>query len=422
MDPYSIMGVSKSFDVQTLRANYRRMASQLMSGSIGDLGREQADEALATIAWAYKYLLRVHADRQQQPSEPSSLSYPRSAQRHSSPLGGGSAATTAAAAVGGGTYYNDDVEGEDASAPTAAGACRDPEAARRARASKYDMAKFNEVFESTRPRAVYDKGYDDWLKRASFDPEEDERQLQQQMQQQQLAEPEPVQFTRSSKGLGGMGYAELGVNDISDFGQRGDLGGRGGMQFSDIRVAHSSSKLIDPTRVQMPEEQHATLESLQAARSDESSVRLTPEQHAALEAARRRKAEADALRMAHLSEEDRSLSDHHQAVQRAIFGEAVPISMLVPERHLPQKKSGGGRRGGGGGSMGHEDTGADVEDASIATSYASAAAAAAAAGGSGAGTAPALPLPPVRAPPPSCSRRVLPTAFPEFPSSMATRR
>lgn len=197
---------------------------------------------------------------------------------------------------------------------------KDVEEMRRKRASKYNMSKFNEIFEQHRRKDdPNEQGYQDWLKRFQFDPNQDEIQLQQQQQQRYL-EPEPLQFTQSGKNA--MCYAELGLERVEDFGRRHEVCTRGGVQYCDLRMAHSTQKLIDPDTVPSREE-FASLESLQEQRSKVDSIQLTPQQREALERSRLRRSEMDAARRQHLSRFDADVEAQHAAVQAQLFGGAT---------------------------------------------------------------------------------------------------
>lgn len=303
MDPHDIMGVPRNFKYEDLRNNYRRMAGQLMSGT-SSLSKEQADSALQTITLAFKTLIKEYNHR-------STMAGSRVP--HAGTAENGRYATPP---------RTDDTDGMD------------DETKRKSRANKYDMKQFNMIFEESRNKDAYDKGYEDWLKRSTFDAQKDEEELQRQQQMQSLGEPEPMQFTRTGKGSSS--FAEIGIDEVNDFGKKNEMS-RGGVQFTDLRVAHSTHRLLDPNRVQMPPE-YSSLESLQAARSDARSMVLTPEQQKALELGKLRKSRMDAERLQKIGMYDERIQAHHAEVQRRVFG-AKAGSIAIPDRQLPSLPS-----------------------------------------------------------------------------------
>lgn len=117
---------------------------------------------------------------------------------------------------------------------------------------KFDINKFNDVFEKQKISDVYDtSGYDDWI------------------QQNQgctghgaivhTKEPEPL--IMPTTGLGGTSFYELGADNIDDFSGNTESS----LNFMDYRIAHSTSKLVDEDYIKMPT--YNSIEDIKAERS-----------------------------------------------------------------------------------------------------------------------------------------------------------
>jgi len=164
--------------------------------------------------------------------------------------------------------------------------------------NKFDLEKFNDVFKEYRINSEVDRGYGDFLKERgdeniphnneissdNFLKEREEINIpknneifsdnfnvslfnkmfktqtsndKKNRQLMKIETPEEMQYNN--------GY-ELGVCDISDFSKSCSLEGNSGLDYTDIKVAYTTDRLVDETQVKMPEWE--SLEQLQKERSN----------------------------------------------------------------------------------------------------------------------------------------------------------
>ena len=150
-------------------------------------------------------------------------------------------------------------------------ACASSEKAREA-SKKFDMARFNQVYESLRAPSVYDKGYQEWMRQTSG--EEDGPKACDEYDE--TCEPQACTYTRSK---GGMDFCEIGVDDVQDFGNLNDRGPKNSIKFSDIRDAHSARNNMINSRLEADFKlKPKSLDDLIAERANVSTLVLTPAQ------------------------------------------------------------------------------------------------------------------------------------------------
>lgn len=101
--------------------------------------------------------------------------------------------------------------------------------------NKFDIKLFNELFSKVRVKDANDDGYGAWQKDNKSLNERNENTLV------KYVEPKPIVST-----LGKTQYAELGVGKVRDFSAPHVMGG---FVFSDLRVAHTTDKLVDEDKV-----------------------------------------------------------------------------------------------------------------------------------------------------------------------------
>jgi curved DNA-binding protein CbpA len=141
---------------------------------------------------------------------------------------------------------------------------------------QFDLERFNNVFSEYRINSETDRGYSDFLKEESVQQpvnntdifsegfnlslfnkifntkgvEKNNRQLM------KIDVPQEMQDNN--------GY-ELGVSDISDFSKGYNINDRG-LEYTDVKVAYTTEKLVDESQVEMPEWKN--LEHLQRERGN----------------------------------------------------------------------------------------------------------------------------------------------------------
>jgi hypothetical protein len=128
-----------------------------------------------------------------------------------------------------------------------------------AQKKKFDLVKFNEVFESNRVNDAFtESGYDDWIRETN--PEE----FTGSGAIVHKREPEPLYM--DIHGLGGTAFYELGVEKVKDFSGNTKLS----LNFMDFWIAHSVSKLVDESHVKVP-----SYKSIDDITAERSQIRYT---------------------------------------------------------------------------------------------------------------------------------------------------
>lgn len=340
MNPYNVLMVKPgSFTLEELRENYRKLASQLHPGRCR-LSKKDADDVLAMLTSCYKSLMndynaraaethgavspdargtesasvrvpnvsgmlgRGGAGHSSSPTSSSSSSLAsasrsvHAARRHGSPSVVGTSSMELAGARGRGAVPVSTV----------------PENAARDMAQKFDMAKFNKVFEDHRTPSVYDKGYLDWLNGEQAD-KEDGDSAPKACDVEQIHDPEPVSFVRCKN----MTFTELGVDDVDNFG-RTDYGPRNAIKYSDLRAAYSArNNMINARLLAEYREQNKTLDQLKIERSRKEALELTPQQEAALAEKRRMELMREKAREITLSRQDQTSAQQFNVAHARMF-------------------------------------------------------------------------------------------------------
>jgi hypothetical protein len=144
---------------------------------------------------------------------------------------------------------------------------------------KFSLRQFNDVFKKNRlDDPVEDAGYAEWMQ--SNDPDKplakDEIALNRQMIV--YSEPEPVYITKK----GNVPYTELGIESVNDY-SRHDATTHG-IQYTDYRVAHTTTKLVDDTL----EAEREPFESLERLNQHRASLTHEMSRHEILEYENRR--------------------------------------------------------------------------------------------------------------------------------------
>ncbi len=128
--------------------------------------------------------------------------------------------------------------------------------------SSFNIDKFNEIFDKTKLKNnIADKGYDTWIKQSKlpkqptinkYNKDEFHRLFEQQdfidKNNKYIVkhiEPQP------QAPLTCIDYTELGIDNINDY--SGENRDRNGLQFTDYKLAHTISRLVDPNTVNREE-------------------------------------------------------------------------------------------------------------------------------------------------------------------------
>lgn len=189
-------------------------------------------------------------------------------------------------------------------------------------AKKFDMARFNKIFEENRPTTVYDNGYDEWMKNDMIEAENVPKACD---EYDETFEPNACTF---SKGRG-MGFSELGLENVHDFGNVHDmkLRNNNAIQYADIRDAHTVRNNMVNSRLYTEfKMKQKTLDEIKAERENEQTFRLTPLQRRALEERMARQDASEKERMYKMIRSDEAAAINFNRVHAKMFDQSPDMN------------------------------------------------------------------------------------------------
>lgn len=211
MDPYQILGVSKKFTLQELKEKYKSIAVKVHPDKGG------TEELFLLVTKCYKKLLEDYNRRASQ----------KEFHELKADFKKATAAPSKPSAMAGSTGSR----------------------------GKFDLDKFNRVFSENKLRDAYDDGYKDWMtnEEAKDIPKPKGKfTLDGFNKRFEAAKPvdrnnkyiikyqEPEPMSASKK----IGFTELGQEHVGDF--SGDNTTNKTLNYMDYKVAHTTSKIVDP--------------------------------------------------------------------------------------------------------------------------------------------------------------------------------
>lgn len=270
-----MLQVPKTFTLSMLKANYKRLALQLHP----DKANPTSVAMFQILTACYRQLVQEHDKRQKDAihqdlkSQAQSFIQAQQPRRHK------------------------DWEGEEGG-------------------SGFNANKFNRIFDENRIKDVYSAtGYEDWMNHpSSLNPDQYNKQIV------VHKEPEALQSqlcASTSKRSSGMEFQELGVDRIKDFSGANNRGG--GLQYMDYRVAHTTTKIMDPELVKQREE-FQTIEALEAARANLRRT-MTEEEQQQYYINLKKLEEKEKRRLHKLTKQDSALEDHYQKVNHLMISQ-----------------------------------------------------------------------------------------------------
>lgn len=178
--------------------------------------------------------------------------------------------------------------------------------------SKFDITRFNSVFDQTRVHDVStDDGYSGWMDKVTTQQIAAKHAIKQGVQA--YVEPEPLVSCR------GLQYTEIGLGKTRDYGRSSATVGQGhALMFTDYRAAHSThSRVIDPDTAR-PRTAFGSVLELESARAAPSEPMSAMEQRARA-AHERMLADTDAQRSRTLRRQAVNGQRHQAAVTSALL-------------------------------------------------------------------------------------------------------
>jgi curved DNA-binding protein CbpA len=298
MDPYKILDLPKNFTVEQLRTNYKRIALKVHPDK-SDLG---SDYLFKLVTLSYKTLLKEwekrQSDKQFNQLRNDSQSY-REQQQQTQYTGGSSSSG-----------------GRSGGLSIAVG-------------NGFNSERFNEVFNEHRINESTDTGYGDWMTESTPQREElkidnnigkfnrdrfnetfDSQPINKQKKVVIYKEPEAIFATKK------MGFAELGVTNISDF--SGNNLTSKSLNYSDYKIAHTTTRLVDPRAVKNRKE-YANINQLEADREN-ISYKMSEKQLRAQARKEAKEKELERQRLEQVAQRDRLVAKQYQQLNRLLLG------------------------------------------------------------------------------------------------------
>ena len=231
-DPYKILCLDRKFTLDQLRRNYKRLALQLHPDKCR-LDVDTATNIFQILTRAYKKLLHEYETQRVADKTFDELKAP---------------------------YV-------DPSAP-ADNDQHDEQRRRQPVSSKnFDPEKFNAFFAQHRMKLPEDEGYSTWISESSSSTSSN---IESRRDIIKHSHPEPVNIVKS------IAYLELGVDRIDDFSKPpSSTDRRNALQFTDYRIAHTTSKLVDGSQVKQ-RRAYRNVRELEAERAKEVRLQMTP--------------------------------------------------------------------------------------------------------------------------------------------------
>jgi curved DNA-binding protein CbpA len=184
--------------------------------------------------------------------------------------------------------------------------------------ARFDQQKFNKFFDDNKfKEEVQDMGYQEWMAKnniketpkfkgggvSQFNEHFDKNVKLTSQQKQVIKWQEPQPIVASNK----LVFSELGKTTIDDF--SGDNRSMKELNFTDYKIAHTTSRIIDPTAVKR--QNFTNIQELERSRAN---VQYQMSERESLEYAKKMNAlkASEEKRKEYLDAYDRRLTQHHQ--------------------------------------------------------------------------------------------------------------
>ena len=288
-DPYMVLNLPRNFTLEQLRYNYKVLARKLHPDKCGlQVPKEQINKTFQLLTDAYRALLHEHSVRQ---GDKPFYALRDGAKEDAERRGGGGGGGVGVGPGGGGKN----------------------EAAYKA-AQGFSMERFNRVFDETRVKdPVADAGYTEWM--AKNDPERGVSRDEAARNRQVIKYVEPTPLTVSRRGC--VPFTELGVDSVADYSR--DDNARHGITYTDYRVAHTTTKLVDEVAAIAERREFSGIDDIRKHRAS-ISFNMTPEDAQANAERKRALEEQEEMKQLSQREYDRRLNKHFERVHRRLLG------------------------------------------------------------------------------------------------------
>jgi len=181
--------------------------------------------------------------------------------------------------------------------------------------TKFNIARFNSVFEEVRPTITDDRGYRHWMDTTPATQTHaeavEQARLRKQGALQKYRDPDPMPLTGRQRTTA---YSELGVARTRDYSGR-----VGEVDFSDYKIAHTTTRLADPASKSRADAQVMSFDAIKQAREN-ANFDMTDEEVQVEIRRKMDKEHAEIRRRQVLSRQDRIISDVYDRSSRLLLG------------------------------------------------------------------------------------------------------
>lgn len=290
MDPYNLLDVPKNFSLSQLKENYKRIALQVHPDKGG------TEQLFQLVTKAYKLLLEEYnrrvSERQFHELKTDFQKSVKIQQPYQQPAF------------------------QQASSAGAASSSSD----------RFDVKRFNKIFDETRMQDITDKGYQDWMTEETVPKQKqlknfNEKAFHRSFEKQTAVdrnnkyiipykEPEPLLMSKK------INFTEIGQEDIDDF--SGDNTSRKNLNYMDYKVAHTTNRIVDPSLAKTIR-QYKNIEELE---QDRSQVRFQMNEEEMEEYLLQQKLEKirEQKRKDAVRRQEQALAEHYERVNRMTLG------------------------------------------------------------------------------------------------------
>lgn len=298
VDPYEVLGVPKNFTWEELKVAYRNVAKLVHPDKGGN------EQMFQTVTQCFKELADVYKSREANKPhhvlrQESKEYYEKHHVQHRVP--------------------------REEPGPGPGPGIRPEEDAK-----KFNIDRFNQVFEDNRFDDEYQHGYGNMMEKSSkkrddisiaqtidsYDKDKFNEQFNSKADPSALdvtvyREPEPLELARK------IAYTELGVTKIDDFSSVNE--DRRNLQYTDYKKAHTFTRLIDPSLVDS-QKQYKNVKEYETARKEVVKKSLTEEEKRYHQERDQKALDDEAKRNQTLRDRDQSISDHYNKMSQLLLG------------------------------------------------------------------------------------------------------
>lgn len=191
---------------------------------------------------------------------------------------------------------------------------------------KFDLDRFNQVFSDNKLENAYDKGYKDWMtdeqvkdipkpkgsfKLDSFNDRFEKNNVDKTNKYIiKYREPEPLMASKK------IGFTELGEEDVDDF--SGDNTNKRNLNYMDYKVAHTTSKIVDPKLLKNVK----SFKNVEELEKHRGSIRYEMDEDTMEDYEARMKLEKlkERQRKEAMQKQEQQISDHYERVNMLFLG------------------------------------------------------------------------------------------------------